>query len=63
MSIITELKASGVDTTSWQAIVSYLATVRTTRDRREGLLRLAAHALNRVPTIEDIEQVRHAPSP
>lgn len=63
MPILDELKAAGVNIEDWQAVINYVGQLRTPRDRREGLLRLAARAKNRVPTLADIEQVRSAPSP
>lgn len=63
MAILDELRAAGVDTGSWAAIVLYIGRLPIPRDRREGWLRLAAAALNRVPTLDEIEQVRSAPSP
>jgi hypothetical protein len=63
MSILDELSAARIDTTNWPAILTFIGSMPIPRDRREGLLRLAASALNRVPTILEIEQVRARPSP
>lgn len=63
MAILEELKAAGVDVTNWGAVVLYIGRLPIPRDRREGYLRLAATAANRVASLAEIEQVRAAASP
>lgn len=63
MAILEELRAAGVNTDEWPAIVLYVGRLPIPRDRREGWLKLAASAKNRTPTLAEIEQVRSAPSP
>lgn len=63
MALLDELKAAGVNTDEWAAIVLYIGRMAIPRDRREGYLRLAAAAKQRVPSLAEIEQVRSAPSP
>lgn len=63
MAILEELKAAGVNTDEWAAVVLYIGRLPIPRDRREGYLRLAATAKGRTPSLGEIEQVRSAPSP
>ncbi len=63
MPILDDLKASGANIDDWPSVVTFIARLPIPRDRREGYLRLAASAKDRVPTILEIEQVRTAPSP
>lgn len=63
MALLDELKAAGVNTEDWAALVLYIGRLPIPRDRREGYLRLAAAAKQRVPSLGEIEQVRSAPSP
>lgn len=61
--VIEQLRAAGVNTDDWPAIVLYIGRLAIPRDRREGWLNLAAAKKARVPTLAEIEQVRSAPSP
>ncbi len=63
MPILDDLKASGANVDDWPALVTFIARLPIPRDRREGYLRLAAAAKNRVPTILEIEHVRTPASP